>query len=193
MQQYNEFEAEYREPEKNVLGIVGFALSFCTGPIGLIVSLIALTKRPRGFAIAGVIISLISTAVIGTVIFGGAWIFKKFGAHMAAMVDLTQDLPEIQKAVSQHQAANNGALPADLASLGLPVERIQDANGVPYGYSVKADGSGWELVWAGADRTMGTADDLTIDGAASSDDLSQEFEDYMEAHAEDIVRGSDAP
>ncbi|MCA9282632.1 MAG: DUF4190 domain-containing protein [Phycisphaerales bacterium] len=184
---------EYAEPEKNVLGIVGFALSFCTGPIGLIISLIALTKRPKGFAIAGVIISLISTAVIGFVVLGGAWIFNKVGGPMMAMVDLAKDLPQIQKGVSDYQAANNGALPPDLASLGLDPAVTQDAKGNPYGYTANADGSGWKIIWSGNDGALGTADDWTLDGDVSQQGLSDAFEDYMEEHGEDLMRNGSNP
>ena len=179
---------EYQEQEKNVLGIVGFALSFCTGPIGLIVSLIALTKRPKGFAIAGVIISLISTAVIGTVVLGGAWFAKKFGAHIATVIDTTKDFQAIQQGMASYQTAN-GSLPPDLASLGLSASETQDANGISYGYSVKSDGSGWQLTWAGMDKQLGTSDDLVIDGSATQNQLQASFNDYFEQHAEEIMGG----
>src|SRR5215210_2130737 len=47
----------------NTLGIVGFVLAFCLPPIGLILSLAALARRPRGFAIAGVIIGLLGSVM----------------------------------------------------------------------------------------------------------------------------------
>lgn len=178
---------EYAEQEKNVLGIVGFALSFCTGPIGLIISLIALTKRPKGFAIAGVIISLISTAVLGTVVFGGVWFAKKFGAHMMAVADLGKDFMDIQQSVSAYHA-QNGAYPPDLATAGVSGGALEDTNGMAYGYAVKADGTGWTLTWAGMDQQMGTGDDLVVDGSSSQNQMQATFNDYFEQHAEEIVR-----
>jgi hypothetical protein len=52
----------------SVLAIVGFVLAFCSGPLGFVLSLVAIfqtgrdRKKGRGLAIAGVIISLVITA-----------------------------------------------------------------------------------------------------------------------------------
>ena len=53
------------ERKQNMLGIVGFILSFFTGPIAFIVSLIGLIQGRKkgekvGFAIAGLVLSAIS-------------------------------------------------------------------------------------------------------------------------------------
>lgn len=63
-------------PPGQVLGIVGFVLSFIVAPIGLILSIIAAVKLSRagaskGLAVAGIIIGALITAlwVIGIVLF----------------------------------------------------------------------------------------------------------------------------
>lgn len=71
------------ERKHNTLGIVGFVLSFFTGPIAFIVSLIGLIQGKKngekvGFAIAGLILSAISliyiiiiiVTIVGTVAAG---------------------------------------------------------------------------------------------------------------------------
>ena len=75
-------------PQKNGMGVAGFVLAllgliFCWGPIlgwilwilGLIFSIIGVCRKPKGLAIAGLIISclylILATVVIGA-IFGAA-------------------------------------------------------------------------------------------------------------------------
>ncbi|MEM9109031.1 MAG: DUF4190 domain-containing protein, partial [Planctomycetota bacterium] len=61
----------YQPPPTNALGIAGFVVSLsgmivCLGlisPIGLVLSLIALAKSPRGYAVAGSIIGLLGSAL----------------------------------------------------------------------------------------------------------------------------------
>lgn len=77
----------YQQPKTNGIGLAGFILSicalvFCWVPIldillwglGLIFSLIGLFKAPRGFAIAGMVISLLFVimAVVAFIVFGAA-------------------------------------------------------------------------------------------------------------------------
>ena len=83
---------QYVPPPTNGLGIAGFVVSLsgmivCLGilcPIGLILSLVALTKAPRGYAIAGSIVgalgsvlgvltALVFTGIIGTGLFGNPY------------------------------------------------------------------------------------------------------------------------
>lgn len=87
--QYTTQQIYYERPRSNGLGMAGFILSlcgliFCWVPVldiilwvlGLVFSIIGLFKAPRGFAVAGLIISLlvIITAIIGFVLFGAALI-----------------------------------------------------------------------------------------------------------------------
>src|SRR5687767_6263757 len=57
--------------EKNVLGIVGFVTSILglltcgvLAPIGFVLSLLAITKRPKGFALAGTVIGLLGCLLL---------------------------------------------------------------------------------------------------------------------------------
>ena len=68
-----------REKPSNVLGIIGFVLSLIPltygggiliWSIALILSFIALFKRPRGFAVAGFVISLVCLAFYILALFG---------------------------------------------------------------------------------------------------------------------------
>ena len=68
---------ERKEPEKNSIGLAGFILSlvalfasvlpvarWIVWVLGLIFSIIGLSKKPRGFAVAGLIISGVSLLLI---------------------------------------------------------------------------------------------------------------------------------
>lgn len=174
MQQYNEFEAEYREPEKNVLGIVGFALSFCTGPIGLIISLIALGKRPRGFAIAGVIISLISSVVLGLV----GWFVFWAGSLGIKAAEATLEMKAVRSAVKAYQSANQDQLPSDLSGLSLTAEQTTDPWGTAYRLQSNPDGT-WAIVSASLDTTFDTVDDLVMTADMSDAEIQTEIQEKM--------------
>ena len=69
------------ERKNNMLGVVGFVLSFFTGPIGFIVSLIGLIQGKKngekvGFAIAGLILSsieIVFAIILYSIILGAAF------------------------------------------------------------------------------------------------------------------------
>lgn len=186
MEQY-EGGYEYQDqPKKNVLGVVGFALSFCTGPIGLIVSLIALKDRPRGFAIAGVIISLISTVVWGLV----GWFFFWAGTLGMKIEEVEGEALVMQRAVAAYQQSNNGALPPDLASLSLPVDETVDPWGNSYRIEPTPDGTDWVVVSAGLDMTFDTGDDIRIGSTMSEAEITQEVGQKIGKHFEEKFGGS---
>ena len=75
----NHGQTIFSQQQENVLGIIGFVLSlipFTYGggillwSIALVLSFIALFKRPRGFAIAGFVISLVCLAFYLLALFG---------------------------------------------------------------------------------------------------------------------------
>ena len=75
----NHGQTIFSQQQENVLGIIGFVLSLLPltygggillWSIALILSFIALFKRPRGFAIAGFIISLVCLAFYLLALFG---------------------------------------------------------------------------------------------------------------------------
>lgn len=75
----NHGQSIFSQQQENVLGIIGFVLSLIPltygggillWSIALILSFIALFKRPRGFAIAGFVISLVCLAFYLLALFG---------------------------------------------------------------------------------------------------------------------------
>lgn len=178
----SEYDIE-RAPQSNVLGIVGFILAFCLGPIGLLISLIALAKRPRGFAIAGVLVGLITTGVL--VILGfGAWKMKDL---IMATANTQMQYTQIDAAVSSYKAANNGTLPADLASANIAGGVPNDFWGTPWQIEVAADGSSYTLVAASIDRQFGTSDDIRIPGGLNPNQIADYLEHVIKQMTEDAL------
>ena len=75
----NHGQTIFSQQQENVLGIIGFVLSLIPltygggillWSIALLLSFIALFKRPRGFAIAGFVISLVCLAFYLLALFG---------------------------------------------------------------------------------------------------------------------------
>ena len=136
--------------------------------IGFILSLIALRREPRGFAIAGAVIGglvvlfWVSITVLVTVIGLGAVLA---GVGLLAFLpaepqtQLEMGLISIQVGIYAEQ---NGALPPDLQTLNLGVDRLNDAWGNPYRYEVVGVDS-FSIGSAGPDGEFDTADDLSFD------------------------------
>ncbi|MCA9292627.1 MAG: DUF4190 domain-containing protein [Phycisphaerales bacterium] len=164
---FDRLDTHDARPQRNPAGIVGFVLALLcvTSPLGLLVSLFALTKRPKGFAIAGTITGLIFTVllVLGIVGFRMMWpAFMGVGSFV-----------ETQKRVSTYQANNNGQVPPDLQSIGLPAELTNDPWGTPWSYAPSADGTSFTLTSAGPDKTMGNADDIALSSDMTDDQVGE--------------------
>lgn len=143
-------------PTTNTLGLVGFVLSFCTGPIGLVVCLIALTKPPRGFAIAGVFISLISSVLLGLAIAAGV-----FGTGFVRAMSVGPDVTAWQRELEAVRSTS-GSYPASADALALPADALEDPWGTPWRYEPVAGGANYKLTSAGRDKSFGTVDDMLI-------------------------------
>jgi len=165
----------------NTLGVVGFVLAFCVSPLGLLLSLIALRKPPRGFAIAGSVIGLVGTAV-WAIVGAGALVSAPY---IAKGVELSKDYIAIDQAVTDYKSKNNGALPADLAAAGVTGDTATDPFNQPYALKPSADGSTWSLALSGPDNTFGTSDDQTLPGGLDQSTLGNAigkvFEAYIQA------------
>lgn len=163
----------------NGLGVAGFVTSLvglvmCGGlicPIGLVLSTIAMFKRPRGFAIAGFIIGLIGSSWIILLLLG----FFVLGiglAGVAAMgvgaLEAGRDATLIKVAISKHYAAN-GQVPSTLTLLGLDEETLTDPWGRAYRYTIEPDGRRYSIGTAGPDGVWDTEDDFTFDNDAASE------------------------
>ncbi len=136
-----------RSQGPNTLGVVGFVLAFCLSPIGLILSLIALLRAPRGFAVAGVIVGLLGSIVWGLV---GAGVYFA-GPAIRDSFQIVYDHIAITHAIDTYKSTNAGALPADLATLGLGADELTDPWGTPYRYQLSEDGKSWSIIVAGPD------------------------------------------
>lgn len=152
----------------NVLGIVGFVLSFCLSPIGFIISLMALFTPPRGFAIAGTIVGLIGTVIWAVVGYG----FVVAGGTMIAAGSIMLEYERISQAVEQHKQ-DTGSLPTSLDQTGLPQDQKIDYWGNAYVYEVADDGQSWSITSAYKDGTFGTGDDVTLSSDMTQDERQE--------------------
>lgn len=162
----------------NVLGIVGFVLAFCLPPIGFLLSLIAVMKPPRGFAIAGLIVSTILSIFLALTVIGLAAI----GKPIWTIFEYIQDTSQIVQAANAYGSAN-GAAPADLNALSLPQATTIDPWGQPWRLT-PGSGTAWTLESSGFDQTWGTSDDIRIESSMNSDRITEAWSDSLRAHLE---------
>lgn len=185
--------------ESNTLGIVGFVLALVglfTGgilsPVGLVVSLIALGRHPRGFAWAGVIVGLIGSCggVVLFLIFGAA-LFAALGVGVAAAVyaglsdparaEVTADMLVVATQVERTRE-ESGYLPADLTGLDLDPEVLTDPWGNRYRYFLQEEEPGFNLISAGEDGLAESEDDIRLtDLDELWRDVHVDFEDFAES------------
>lgn len=174
--------------ESNGLGIAGFVISLvglCSGgllsPIGLIISLVALGKEPKGLAIAGVVIGalgscgIILSLVFLPVVFVGVLI--AVGATAAALA-LAAALggPDLEAFVEMQILSgfvekyedSHGALPPTLVdavgSGSTNSGLLKDPWGHDYVYVIEPGGNSYKIFCAGPDGVPATADDIQKDG-----------------------------
>ena len=167
--------------ETNGLAIAGFVCSLLgifgscglLSPIGLILSLVAIGREPRGFAIAGVVIGALGTCfmipvvivaialpmLLLSVLIGlglGGTLTGIFGPEFSAKLEMAQIAGEIQTYQDDHTM-----LPITLDDLAIAdVDLKTDQWGHPYGYELGADGQSYRLFSVGPDGATGTADDI---------------------------------
>ncbi len=155
-----DYEQLPQEPARgsNPLAVVGFVLAFCLPPVGLLLSLIAVFMRPRGFAIAGLIVSLITTSIAGVLVGGGVYMWPA----MKTTYRIVEDTTAIKQAIETHQRNNNDVPPADLSILGLSASTLTDPWGTAYLYEVSPDGTSWTLKVAGPDGGFDDRETVTI-------------------------------
>ncbi len=160
--------------QSNALGVAGFVISLvglvlCGGlisPLGLLLSFIAMFKRPRGLAVAGFVLGLIGSAWI---IVAFLFIFVVFGVGLAGVaalgagfVEVGRDSSTIRAAVAEHYQAN-GTVPSTLEALNLDRDTLIDPWGEFYRYEIQADGRRYSISTAGADGIWDTEDDFSFD------------------------------
>lgn len=166
------------EPASNALGIVGFVLAFCISPLGLVLSLAALARPPRGFAIAGVLVGAIGSALWAVVIFAGV----AMGPMFMKTARIGQDYEQVSRAVNSYKAAHSGSLPTDLDGAGLAPSRQVDPWGTAYAFTVAEDGSTWTLTSGGPDGALGTDDDIVLPAGLDPWAVGDAISKSMRAH-----------
>lgn len=170
------------EAASNTLGLAGFitslvGIAFTGGvlcPVGLILSLIALSRRPRGFAVAGVVLGALGSC-------GGCLVLALFtlvgGAALAGALAVvvtggTQGLEtldhmmQVDVAIEAYER-KHGELPAELSQLGLPEGILKDGWGHPLEYRLDRGVArwNWKLRTPGPDGVLQDSD-LTFEGDA---------------------------
>lgn len=155
------------QPESNGLGIAGFVVSLCgliltcgcASPIGLVLSLVALRKEPRGLAIAGTVIGAIGSLMI---------IPLGIGIMLPALTKARERAMQIRaEAEMRNFYFANQTVPATQAEAdGLLVAAGLDFTDDPPRYTKTSEDS-FELRWAGFDDQFDTADDDVVTWDAS--------------------------
>lgn len=156
----------------NRLGVAGFIISLvgvvatcgALAPVGLFLSTIALFKKPRGFAFAGVILGLIGTVIISIIAIAGIGAVGVAAQHAKAQQRMAErESAHIQIAALAervgvfHQQNARPPLALDL----LPyVDASMRTD--PWGreYELEPDIDGFAIRSAGPDTIVGTDDDI---------------------------------
>ncbi len=172
-------------PGENNLGLWGFIVALLgwltcglLAPVGLIMSLVALKREPRGFAIAGVVLGALGSCgiIIGLVFFVGALAMVLAGLGFAGLAvalggpdfEAQHDMAQIDAALYEAQQSG-GTVPDGLDTLTLDSATLVDPWGNPYVYTLNDDGT-WGLSSKGEDGQAGTADDVVFgDGRINID------------------------
>lgn len=148
------------QPESNTLGLAGFIVSLVGWvtcgvlcPVGALLSLIALGKRPRGFAVAGLIVGILGSAFL--LFFGlammAAILLPAFGAARETATMLKADVTILSI------YDNTGALPSDAdAAQELNAQQGLTDDEIRY---QKLSATTYQFIQPGFDDTYGTDDD----------------------------------
>ena len=149
------------KPESHPLGLVGFILSLTCllSPIGLILSLVALLKRPRGFAIAGTLIGALLTVVVVGVGYGFYWTANA-GRGMMAIGYITVQSEMLDEQIRRYSNEAGGP-PTSLDQVALPQAAKIDPWGTEYRFVPATSPNGaYSISSAGPDGQWGTPDDI---------------------------------
>lgn len=149
-----------------ICSLVGLVSCGLLSPIGLLLSIPALFIRPRGFAIAGLVLGLIGSFWLLVAVIFSSMIFGFLAIAMAAIgaegLEAGVEMAKIATRVNAVERKTH-ALPADLASVpGIRKEALVDPWGNPYRYVVGADGKSFTITCDGADGKPETADDIRL-------------------------------
>ncbi|MEO0484246.1 MAG: DUF4190 domain-containing protein [Planctomycetota bacterium] len=153
------------ESQSNTLGLVGFIVSIvglitggCLAPIGLVLSIIAVFKQPRGFAIAGIVISLVGLLLFVVILLPIIGLILLAGVAIAAVTEAIDDFT----GPLNNYYDTNGAYPATLDEVGIDLSVLDEAYGGGWQYNRAPDGQSFTIVGPGPDGQLDTEDDFTI-------------------------------
>lgn len=170
---------------QNALGILGFVLAIVLPPIGLLVSVVAVFRSPRGFAVAGIVIGLI-TSLLLTICAG---FFYVFGGLMLDVATEMNEIDRVIQRVEEYQLANDGRLPTDLDGLGLTESERTDVWGNVYRLDAGSEPGLFKIVSAGADGRFDTRDDVIIHPGMLPEDKNLVMMQFINAKLEQRYEG----
>lgn len=173
-----DYSPQYVPVDKsNTLGIAGFICSILgvlscglLGPVGAILSAVALRREPRGFAIAGLIVGLLASIwlVLGGLLFIGVCAsLAAAGISLGQFIPFGQTLAEMEQArlaVNAYIESHDGELPVDLHAL-LRERGVDPQDAWESAFRIEATARGFRIRSAGPDARFESADDLWIDSS----------------------------
>lgn len=169
---------KHQPPQTNAMGLAGFIISLVslfacgvTSIVAVILSAIGLTKNPKGFAIAGLIIGLlglIELAVAISVFYSVGKAIDQAGATFQGIGIQIGMMPEAEKIFDAWE--ENGAVPTQVeGELILGDAKDSLKNKIVY----ETDGESFTLRSAGIDEILDTEDDILLGPFDSLDDRIQ--------------------
>ncbi|MHC2067605.1 DUF4190 domain-containing protein [Bremerella sp. T1] len=168
--------------ESNGLGIAGFVLSLLGlitcglfGPLGFLVSLFGLAYRPRGFAVAGLVLGGLTTGIFA--FFGFALLSTLFAAVTGIQFAASEASNSLRMKASNLQIVNEfkefGAIPS--TEKGNDIINENRSKSQPFTGYQRVDEFQYKLTVAGLDRELGTEDDRT-----EAFDIREQVREYQE-------------
>ena len=167
----------------NTLGLIGFIVSLtcCLSPLGLLLSLIGLTRPPRVLAILGVLIGGLGTAFIASAAIKQDRFGYLFGEQAGQGIEYAIDMAVTRGLVENYREVH-GELPENLDQLDM--SRLERFATDPWGHryeilrpAVRTLGD--ERIYlrsAGPDGITATGDDVIFDLLASKQRTPEELQ-----------------
>lgn len=161
----------YQAPQSNGLGVAGFVVSLsglivCMGlicPIGLVLSLIALTKAPRGFAIAGCVIGGLGSILAALTILmitgalgAGLMLGSLFGNFQTSMT-----IDSASYDIDNHFVNNNDTLPDEPTGTAMISSYLDEWGNTLKYEPTQGSTTDYTITSAGPDGKFATSDDMT--------------------------------
>lgn len=161
-------QLNHQDPNKNSLGVAGFVLS-CLGVLslgllsvpGFVLSLFGVFRKPRGLAIAGLVLGFLGSVFFVTVGMGLIVLMVGLGGLNFALGHLEELGAAFDDAETKVRSAYFENSDVTSQQLQLVIRGVED----PWDgqISVSRTESSFTLVSAGADKSVGTDDDISHD------------------------------